>query len=150
MIPNSYGCYFMVPKAMCELPQGLHDSLSVCSFFQIKASDEEACSIITGNATATLCEIHVTKETSKLNMSQRGVNIPLLYECNLIWCVCHNALPVREEIIHQDWIGWRAKESKPHCVALSYHQSENGKDIQLQHELSLLTLIIPLPSHSEW
>lgn len=64
--------------------QGLHDSLSGF-IFQIKASDEEACSIITSNSTATLCEIHVTKATGKLNMPpRRGVNIPFLYKCNLV------------------------------------------------------------------
>lgn len=68
---------------MCKWPQGLHDSPSVF-IFQIKASDEEACSIITGNSTATLCEIHVTRATGKLNMSLRGLNIPLLYKCNLV------------------------------------------------------------------
>lgn len=83
MSPYSYGCYLMVSKAVCELPQGLLDSLSVF-IFQIKASDEEACSIITGNSTATLCEIHVTGATGKLNMSQRGVNIPLPCKCNLV------------------------------------------------------------------
>lgn len=55
----------MVSKAMCELPQGLPDSPSVF-IFQIKASDEEACSVITGNATASLCEIHVTRATRQI------------------------------------------------------------------------------------
>lgn len=73
----------MESKAMCKLPQGLHDSLSVF-IFQIKASDEEAFSIITGNSIATLCEIHVTRATGKLNMSLRGLNIPLLHKCNLV------------------------------------------------------------------
>lgn len=63
--------------------QGLHDSLSVL-IFQIKASDEEACSIITSNSTATLFEIHVTKATGKLNMPPKGVNIPFLYKCNFV------------------------------------------------------------------
>lgn len=83
--------------------------------FQIKASDEEACSIITGNTTATLCEIHVTRATGKLNMSQWGVNIPLLYKCNLVWCVCHDALPVRQEIIHGDWLDKGQRRASPLC-----------------------------------
>lgn len=114
MSPYSYSCYFMVSKAMCELPQGLHDSLSVF-IFQITASDEEACSIITGSSTATLCEIHVTGATGKLNMSPREVNIPLLYKCNLVWCVCHDALPVREEIIHRDWTLKGQRRASPLC-----------------------------------
>ncbi len=87
----------------------------VYSFFQIKASDEEACSIITGSSTATLCEIHVTRATGKLNMSPRGVNIPLLYKCNLVWCVCHDTLPVREEIIHRDWMDKGQRRASPVC-----------------------------------
>lgn len=104
----------MESKAMCKLPQGLHDSLSVF-IFQIKASDEEACSIITGNSTATLCEIHVARATGKLNMSLRGLNIPLLYKCNLVWCICHDALPVREEIIHRDWMDKGQRRTSPLC-----------------------------------
>lgn len=109
---NSSGCHYLVSKAMCELPQGLHDSLSVFIFL-IKASDEEACSIITANPTATLCEIRVASATAKLNMSQRGVNIPLLYICNLVWCVCHSALPVKAEIIHRDWMGRGLRRASP-------------------------------------
>lgn len=56
----------------------------VISFFRIKASDEEACLVIIRVSTAGHCEIRVTKETGKLNMPQRRVNIPSLYRCNLV------------------------------------------------------------------
>lgn len=65
---NSSGRSQMVSKAMCELPQGPYDSLHIFIFL-IRASDQEACSIITANSTATLCEIQVAKETAKLSMS---------------------------------------------------------------------------------
>lgn len=90
----------------------------VYSFFRIKASDEEACSVITGNSTATLCEIRVTRATGKLNMSPRRVNIPLLYKCNLVWCDCHDALPVKEEIIHTDWMGRGPRRASPLCYSV--------------------------------
>lgn len=85
-------CHSVVSVALSSSPQGLHDSPSVF-IFPIRASDEEACSIITGNSTATLCEIHVSRATSKLNMSQRGLNIPLLYKCNLVGCVYCDGSP---------------------------------------------------------
>lgn len=101
--------------------------VSVFSFFYMKASDEEACSIITGNSTATLCEIHVARATGKLNMSPRGVNIPLLYKCNLVWCVCHDTLPVREEIIHRDWMDKGQRRASPLCYPVIPSVRDRGR-----------------------
>lgn len=90
----------------------------VYSFFRLKPLMKRHCSIITGNSTATLCEIHVTLATGKLNMSPRGLNIPLLYKCNLVWCICHDALPVREEIIHRDWMDKGQRRTSPLCYTV--------------------------------
>lgn len=99
----STDCRSMVSVALSGSPQGLHDSQCVF-IFPIRASDEEACSIITGHSTATLCEIHVSRATSKLNMSQRGLNIPLLYKCNLVGCIYCNGSP-REGGNHSQRLG---------------------------------------------
>lgn len=139
----------MVSKAMCELPQGRHDSLGVF-IFQIKASDEEACSIITGSSTATLWEIRVTRVTGKWNMSPRGLNIPLVCKCNLVWRVYHDALRAREKIIHSglDWVdSWRAEEKKPivlHCYTIT----QRMKNIGFKRKLFLVTLIIRLKNQN--
>lgn len=97
----------------------------VYSFFRLKPFDEEACCIITGSSTATRCEIHVTRAAGKLNMPQRGLNIPSFYMCNLIWRVCHNAFPVREEIIHRDRMDKGQSRTSPLFYTVT--PSENKK-----------------------
>lgn len=75
--------------------QGLHDSLSVF-IFQIKSSDEEACTIITNNSTATLCEIHATKATGKLNMPLHvGGGLIYPFSISVIFC---DILPTRHSL----------------------------------------------------
>lgn len=136
-----------VPR--CPGPCVLHHKACITtrvgSFFRIKASDEEACLVITSiSADSLLWESRYRGNGAKLKFPQRRVNIPSLCRCNLVWCVCHDALPVWDPIIHRDWMGPR-KEPVVSC-----NQSEIllGGDISSWYELRLLTLITELNDNS--